>query len=228
MRVLFVVLRVGIAAAVVAAIVGQLVTSIGFWHDRHVEHIGVTVTNFFSFFTIDSNVGTVLVCLVGAYLLLVGRVPDSGWFLVARLSIVTYMVVTGVVYNLLLRGIALPQGSTVGWSNEILHVIAPLYMLLDWLFAPGRRRVDAKWIWVVIVFPIVWVIYTLIRGPLTVDEVYGKKVWYPYPFLNPTTSPEGYFTVALYVVLISAIICGTAAGAVWVSKRLSPTGSAAR
>ena len=35
----------------------------------------------------------------------------------------TYMIVTGLVYNILLRGIELPQGSEpIPWSNETLHV----------------------------------------------------------------------------------------------------------
>ena len=95
------------------------------------------------------------------------------------------MATTGIVYNVLLRGIELPQGATLGWSNEMLHVIAPILMLLDWLFAPGRNRLDWKTIWVIVSFPLVWGIYTLIRGPFVVDEVSGKDYWYPYPFMNP-------------------------------------------
>ena len=41
------------------------------------------------------------------------------------------MVVTGVVYNLLLRGIVLDQGTTVPWSNEVMHLVGPAFMLLD-------------------------------------------------------------------------------------------------
>jgi hypothetical protein len=225
MRILFVILRVIIAAAIIAAVIGQLVTSIGFWQDKGVEHLGVTITNFFSFFTVDSNILSAALLVTGAILAIRGtvslkyRTDDPGWFLVARVSIVTYMVTTGIVYNLLLRGIALPQGSTLGWSNEILHVAAPLYLLIDWLFAPGRRPLRFRAVWVVIVFPLVWVVYTLIRGPRTIDEVYGKSFWYPYPFLNPNLAPEGYASVAFYVVLISAVISLAGLGAVWISRR---------
>ncbi|CAN5141708.1 Pr6Pr family membrane protein [soil metagenome] len=225
MRILFVILRIIIAAAIVAAVIGQLVTSIGFWQDNGVEHLGVTITNFFSFFTVDANILSAALLLIGAVLGVRGafslkyRTDDPGWFLVARVSVVTYMVTTGIVYNLLLRGIALPQGSTLGWSNEILHVVAPLYLLIDWLFAPGRRPLRFRTVWIVIVFPIVWVVYTLIRGPLTIDEVYGKDFWYPYPFLNPNLAPEGYASVAFYVVLISAVISLAGLGAVWISRR---------
>jgi hypothetical protein len=129
------------------------------------------------------------------------------------------MVVTGVVYNLLLRNVELPQGTTVPWSNEILHVVAPLWMLLDWLFAPGRRELVWRTIWVIIVFPLVWVIYTLIRGPITPNELTGVGYWYPYPFLDPNLSANGYLSVAFYVILIAIVVGLTAAGVIWVSKR---------
>jgi len=152
-----------------------------------------------------------------------GGVDDSVVYTVVRASVVTYMVVTGIVYNLLLRGIELPQGSTVGWSNEILHVVAPVYLLVDWLFAPGRVPLGARRIWPVLVFPIVWVLYTLVRGPFVTDEVFGNDFWYPYPFLNPITSANGYLSVAFYVILIAAVIGLVAAGVLWISRRTSRT-----
>ena len=219
MRILFVALRVVVAAAIAAAIVAQLSTSLGFWASSGITDPTTQVVNFFSFFTIESNTAAAVVMLVGAMLLLVRPGPDPAAFTLVRSSVVTYMVVTGVVYNLLLRGIELPQGSTVGWSNEILHVVAPVYLLLDWLFAPGRVALAPRRLWVVLVFPIVWVVYSLVRGPLVTDAVSGNDYWYPYPFLNPVTSANGYATVALYVVAIAAVIALVAAGVLWLSRR---------
>ena len=219
MRVLFIILRVAVAAAVVAAVVGQILVSLDFWRERGVTNIGSNVVNFFSFFTVESNIAAAVVLLVGAGLAIAGRTTDPAWFAVARASVATYMVVTGIVYNLLLRGIELPQGSTLGWSNEVLHVVVPVFLLLDWIFAPGRIPLGAKRIWPILVFPVVWVLYTLVRGPLVVDQVYGNDFWYPYPFLNPNTSANGYLSVAFYVVLISAVIGLVAAGILWISRR---------
>jgi hypothetical protein len=218
MRILFIALRAAIAIAILAAIVGQLLVSLDFWQQREVQSIGTSVVNFFSFFTIDSNVFSMLLLAIGA-VLLARRTPDPRWFHVARASVVTYMVTTGVVYNLLLRGIELPQGATLGWSNEVLHVVAPIYLLIDWLFAPGRKPLSFRVVWIVIVFPIVWAVYTLIRGPFTPDEVYGKAHWYPYPFLNPDIAATGYVSVSFYILLISAIISLAGLGVVWVSRR---------
>ncbi len=144
---------------------------------------------------------------------------DPAWFNGLRAAIVTYMVVTGVVYNLLLRNVELPQGTTVPWSNEILHVVGPLWMLLDWLLVSGRLALAWKSILFIVIFPLVWGIYTLIRGPITPDEMQGKDYWYPYPFLNPNISPNGYLSVAFYIILIAVVIGITAAGVVWVSRR---------
>lgn len=126
------------------------------------------------------------------------------------------MVVTFVVYNLPLRGVELPQGTTVAWSNEILNVVAPLLIIADWFFAPGRRRLEWRDLRVIIAFPIVWVIYTLIRGPLAYNETAHTPTWYPYPFLNPSLSLEVYFSVAFYVLLIAAV--GVGVGVIRVSR----------
>ncbi|GAA2184814.1 hypothetical protein GCM10009785_34210 [Brooklawnia cerclae] len=219
MRIAVVVLRLAVAAGIVAAILGQLLTSLGYWRDVvGISDPTIQLVSFFSFFTIESNILAVGVLVAGAVLLLMRRDEDPPWFLRFRLCVVTYMVTTGVVYNLLLRGIALPQGTTLGWSNEVLHVVGPVWMLLDWLFAPGRARLRWRSTWLVIVFPVAWAIYTLIRGPLVHDVVQQRAYWYPYPFLDPNLAPEGYWSVAFYIVLISAVIGLTGLGAVWVSR----------
>lgn len=222
MKILFAVARLGIAVAIIAAVVGQLILSVSNWHSAGLSNVTTQVVNFFSFFTIESNVLTVVVMLMGAWFLFTRRGEDAGWFLGLRLATVTYMATTGIVYNLLLRGVELPQGATLAWSNEILHLIGPLYVLIDWFFAPGRRAIEWKSLWPVLVFPIIWCIYTLVRGPLTYDGITKANYWYPYPFLNPNTSPEGYASVTFYIILIAVVIGVVCAGAIWVSGRKVP------
>jgi hypothetical protein len=220
MRALFVVVRIVGAAAVIAAVVGQLMTSYAFWTQQAgLTEVSTQFVNFFSFFTIDSNLLTVVVFLIGAWCLIKGESPEPRWFSIGRASVTAYMATTFIVYNLLLRGIELPQGATLAWSNEVLHVIAPLLVIVDWLFAPGRNRLEWKNIWIIVIFPLVWGIYTLIRGPLTFDAVTGNDYWYPYPFMNPNIAPEGYFTVAFYLVLIAGVIGGVGALVIWASRR---------
>lgn len=218
-RIGFAVARVVIAVAITAAIVGQLQVSTAFWQSRGVADIWINYVNFFSFFTVESNALAAIVMIVCAIVGFSRRDADPEWLAIARACVVAYMVTTGIVYNLLLRGIELPQGSTLPWSNEVLHVIAPLYLLIDWLVAPGRRPLRARVTWIVIAFPLAWAVYTLVRGPLTPDQVYGAPYWYPYPFLNPNLSPNGYLSVTFYVILIAAVISLVAAGVLWLSRR---------
>ncbi|MGO4595805.1 Pr6Pr family membrane protein [Leifsonia sp. 2TAF2] len=218
MRIGFVVLRAVAFLVTLAAVIAQLTTSITSISARG-GNVGTLVSNFFSFFTIDSNVLGVIVLGIGAVLLLARRGDDPGWYTALRAASVTYLVTTGVVYNLLLRNISLAQGTTVGWSNEVLHVIAPAYLLIDWLFAPGRTPLRLRSVWGIAVFPIVWAVYTLVRAPFAADPVTGKGPRYPYPFLNPATSPNGYLSVAFYVVLIAVVILVAGYGVVWISRR---------
>lgn len=212
---LFLVLRLGAILVIGAAVVGQIVTSIAFWTAQGLTDIPFRLVNFFSFFTIESNVASVVVLTMAVGLTLLRR--DPRWISVLRAVVTTYMATTGIVYNLLLRGIELPQGSTLDWSNEILHVWGPLYLVVDWLFAPGRHRLGWKHIGTIVAFPIVWASYTLIRGPLTYDVVTDGP-WYPYPFLNPVTSANGYLSVAFYVILIAAVIGLVGAGVIRISR----------
>jgi hypothetical protein len=211
MRAAFLVLRLAAILAIGAAVVGQIVTSLNFWAESGLTDIGFRLTNFFSFFTIESNVASLVVLTMAIGFSLLRQHPPL------RASVTSYMVTTGIVYNLLLRGIELPQGSTLGWSNEILHVWGPLYLLLDWLFAPGRPRLEFTHLVWVVSFPLVWAVYTLVRGPLTFDPVVDGP-FYPYPFLNPVTSPNGYLSVSFYVILIAAVIGLVGAGIIRISR----------
>lgn len=226
MRIGFGIVRAAMCLLTIVAIVAQFATSVNFISGKG-GNIAGYVVNFFSFFTIDSNIGYVVVLGIGAVFLFTRTGDDPGWFTGLRAAVTTYMVTTGVVYNLLLRNIPLPQGQTVEWSNEVLHVVGPVYLLIDWLFAPGRAALRNSVLWWIVGFPIVWAVYTLIRAPFGADPVTGKQPWYPYPFLNPHTSQNGYLSVSFYVLLIAAVILCVGFGVVWVSRRTATRGGTA-
>jgi hypothetical protein len=216
-------LRIAAALLAAAAIIAQLTRTLeiaGAATTEYGAHLPTVITNFFSFFTIESNVLAAVTLACGGFWALAhrGTTAEPRWLAILLMCASTYMIVTGVVYNLLLRGIELPQGSTVGWSNEVLHVVVPIIMLADVLFAPRRRALGWGAVGIAAIFPIVWVVYTLIRANLVVAPSSGKPSWYPYPFLDPA-QPGGYGAVVLYVLLIAAIIIGAAALVVWVGRR---------
>jgi hypothetical protein len=226
MRIGFIVFRLAGAALIAAAIIGQYIHSLNWRAERGIAENGIPGVNFFSFFTIDSNLLTIAVFLIGAILAIRSSDPDPLWFGVGRASVTAYMATTGIVYNTLLRGVNVSEGATLEWSNEIVHVVGPILMIVDWLFAPGRRRLDWKHIWIVVIFPIVWAVYTMLRGPFVFDPtrafLFGDDYvggWYPYPFMDPTTAPQGYLTVAFYIVLIAVIIGAVGAGIIRISRQ---------
>lgn len=215
------VVRLAMAGVTVAAISAQLTKSIGTAIELG-RDVPTTIANFFSFFTILSNAAAaVVLAWIAVWYLFKGRRTDAEphGLAVALACVSTYMIITGIVYNTLLRGIELPQGSApIPWSNEVLHLIGPIFLLLDVFLGPLRRSLPWRSLWAVVAFPIVWVIYTMIRGPLVTNPVSADPFWYPYPFLNPN-NPGGWPSVVLYVIGIAAAIVAVGAFVVWWGRR---------
>jgi hypothetical protein len=220
-------LRVLMALAIIVCMSAQLTKSVT-TAATDGKDVPTTIANFFSFFTILSNVSAVIGLLWAAIWFWTrarrdGRKEPRGLATFLACS-ATYMIITGLVYNLLLRGITLPQGSQpIPWSNETLHVVGPIFLLLDVFLGPRRRALPWRSIVEILVFPLVWTAYTLIRGPLTTNPATGEPFWYPYPFLNPNNFSNGYVTVSLYVVAIAIAFALVAAGVVWVGHRRNRT-----
>ena len=195
------VLRILLAVLVLAAIVTQIT-------DQLLNN-AFDAAGYFGFFTIQSSLMNVVVLFVGGVLAL--RLPAEPELLArVRMATLSYAVITGVVYNLLLRNLP-PDGSFVGisWPNEVLHVWAPTLILLDWLFAPGRPALAWKAIWFALIYPLTWLAYALLRGTFT--------DWWTYPFLNPN-EPGGWLSVLLYIVVIAGVIVGISAAAIGLSR----------
>ncbi len=148
------------------------------------------VGNFFSFFTIESNIFAALVLLVTA---LIGDTPSPRRDLI-RGAAVAYMATTGVVYGLLLSGYTDALQTPVPWVNNVLHRLIPLVMVTDWLLAPPGRGLTYRRALVWMVFPLAYLVYSLVRGPLV--------GWYPYPFLDPG-QVGGYPGVVVYAIGIT-------------------------
>ena len=218
------VLRLVISAVIITAIVAQLSLSVGRAIDRG-NDVTTVIANFFSFFTILSNAASaiVLICAAVWYFTRGTRATaEPRGLAVALACVTTYMIVTGLVYNILLRGIELPQGSEpIPWSNETLHVIAPIFLLLDLFLGPLRRKLTWSAVIAIASFPILWVVYTLVRGPLVTNPISGDPFWYPYPFLNPNNFGSGYLGVTAYVVGIAVAILAVGLLVVWVGRRRS-------
>ncbi len=164
---------------------------------------------YFTYFTILGSILAIGVLVAGGVLATM-HVEDPVPYTIARLSIVTYAVVTAIVYNVLLRGIP-DEGFVVSpWPGEIMHVWIPIVLLADWLLSPGRPALRWTALRYVVIFPLAWLAFTLVRGAVT--------NWYPYPFLEPES---GWLSVAIYIVGISAFIIGLASAGIAYSRLTS-------
>jgi hypothetical protein len=199
------------------AVTVQLTHSIDFWQTQVGADVPFLVVGFFSYFTMESGIAAAIVLAVGTVLLLT-RVRRPRWFPAARGLIVVYTATTAIAYNLLLRPMEVDDGSVVPWSNEWLHLYGPLCLVLDWLLAPDRRPLPWRTLWVALGIPLAWAAYTFARGPFALDTRTHTN-WYPYPFLNPDTSPGGYGSTSLYVVAISVLIVVLSALVILSSRR---------
>ncbi|MWV48180.1 hypothetical protein GRS96_02675 [Rathayibacter sp. VKM Ac-2803] len=224
MRSTFVLLRLIVAIAVLAATVTSFVDSYSFWVEARFRDRTTLVVNFFSYITVETCLLAVVVLLMGAVVLARGAIPEPRWFAWLRAGTVSYMVVIGVVYNLLLRGtVVTGAGAPQEWTNEVMHVVAPLALILDWLFAPGRRRLSWAVVPGILVFPVAWFVYTMVRAPLVYDQMKHEQIWYPYPFLDPRLAdppliPGGLVAVVFYVVVMTGVFASAAAVTVYVSR----------
>lgn len=213
------VLRLAFAALIAAAIIAQLVASVS-TSVAAGRDVATVVANFFSFFTILSNALSVVVLVWAGVAGLRRRDGvETAPLATALAGVTTYMIITGIVYNALLRQIELPQGSApIPWSNEVLHLIGPLFLLVDLFVGPLRRALPWSTIVTLLAFPLLWTAYTLVRGPLVTNPVSGDPYWYPYPFLNPF-GPGGWASVVVYVVIISVAFAAVATLVVWIGRR---------
>lgn len=113
-----------------------------------------------------------------------------------RGAVVLYVLVAGLVWNLLLTGRSM--GYTP--SNFLLHVVVPILALADWLLI-GRGISTGKW-WQ----PLVWLLYpaAYLGLALVVLNRLGRRA--PYYFLDPASVGTG--AVAVNVTLLAVGFVG--------------------
>ena len=143
----------------------------------------------FSYFTMLSNLAAIVMFY---YLAFVDEKRlAKGNFDNIRGAIVLYMSITGIVYWTLLRHN--PNLAASEWINMVAHGIMPIAVFASWLLFPPQIKLKIKQAFIWLIFPILYIFYTLIRGSLV--------HWYPYFFLNP--NKVGYNGVIVYTIIIT-------------------------
>jgi hypothetical protein len=149
-----------------------------------------SLVNFFSFFTIESNLLAIAVLLIGGVF-----DPRSQRWAYVRGAATLYMVITGIVYAALLANQEV--GLTAAWVDSAMHQVTPAVLLADWICFPPWSRASYRAALAWLAFPLVYLAYSLSRGAV-VD-------WYPYPFLDPR-HPGGYGRVAAFAVVLAVVM----------------------
>jgi hypothetical protein len=133
-----------------------------------------SIVNFFSYFTILSNILSALLTTSAA---LAPRSGPGRFFArpVVATSVTLFMIVTGSIYTLILRY----QWNPVGLqyvADAGLHYVMPPLIVLYWLTVVPKGALRLADVPSLLVFPLAYGAYTLLRGPIA--------AWYPYPFIS--------------------------------------------
>jgi hypothetical protein len=188
-----------VAAVALAIKFGEAATTV----DPQFPSVFGRVTNELCYFTIESNLIVLVVCAALAW-------RPERWRRIAgapRLTGLVCITVTGVVYYALLAGDQHFVGvAKVG--DVLAHLVSPLLYVGTWAF--GRRgHLQRRHVPQTLVFPVSWIVLTLIRGAIIHI--------YPYDFVD--VEANGYVAVIVTIIVLLAIAAAMAVAAVWLDRR---------
>ena len=188
---------VGVARIVLAiGIFAAVATQVG---DRMANNL-FRPGEYFAFFTIHTAMMFVVI-LIASGVVSLRTERDTRLLTIMRMMVVPYAIVTALVYNFMLRGLPLtgPDAGYVWpvWPDELLHVWAPILLVIDWVLSIGRFPLRLRSLWWALIFPLAWVAFSIVRGLAT--------GWWPYPFLDPNGS-LGWGGVVAYIVGIAGLM----------------------
>jgi hypothetical protein len=191
-----------------------------------------------SYFTVWSNI----IALGVNWMLAADPLRDGAMFRWLRITSLVMIVITGLIYAIILAPIANPCGWGV-YTNIGFHYIVPWGTLLGFLLFGPRPRFSWDLLPKMLVIPIVWVAYTLIRGAMTVNApgspcdnttLQTGVNFYPYPFINldydgtggpapliPGLEAAGYVGVALNLLVVLLLGLAMAGAFVGLDRLLS-------
>jgi len=182
--------RLMCAAAVIVGMVAR--------YERGKAWVGLP--DFVAYLTIQSSAAFVIVAAIGGVVALRSGL-DHPRLDGARVVVLAWVVTAGIVFALIVqqsgaRGLPLD----VPWSDVALHFVLPAIAVLDWILSPRRRRVSFRLVAVIVGYPVVWGIITMIRGPIV--------GWYPYYFLDPgqVDNPIEFVALSGLALAIFAVV----------------------
>lgn len=186
-------IHLGVAIFIATALTLRLLLTT-FWPAGDLDpHLLVRWERFVSYFTIQSNVAALLASLA----VVRGRPLDTPWGRALRLAALVGMTVTCIVYIVVLSGDSTSTGLDQV-TNLMLHYIGPPLFVLTWVIFGPWLSLSVADIPRALVWPALWIVYTLIHGAIT--------DWYPYPFIDVVTKGYGKVIVNIAAITVFALI----------------------
>lgn len=163
----------------------------------NVANISELIIRYFSYFTILTNLLVAICCTT------ILLKPSSKWgnFFSSQktlTAIAVYILVVGLIYNVILRFIWNPQGLQK-IVDELLHSVIPVLFLFLWIFFVKKKTVKWKAFLPWLIYPLTYLVFVLIRGAFS--------GFYPYPFIDVTKlGYQKVFTNSLGVTIIFIVL----------------------
>jgi hypothetical protein len=155
--------------------------------------------NFFSYYTIQSNLFVAASLVLGIWGLIKGR-EDTPLLVIFKSGVMLWILVTGIVYHLLLSGSWQPRGPTFD-ANLMVHYLTPIGMLLVWLIFEKKGRYKAIYALYWLSYPFLYILFSWLRGWLTGNYIY----W----FFNPTRPyPDGAGSLGAMLLIVGILSLG--------------------
>ena len=150
-RVVLNVARLVVAAAAIVAISYQFAT-------LRSEVPSFSPANFFSFFTIQTNLFAI--AMLGL-VVIVRPTERSVAFDAVRGAVTLYITITGVVFAVLLAGLQESLDTHIAWVDFTVHKLMPVVLVADWLIDPPRHRLSFRIGLAWLLYPLAYLVYTL-------------------------------------------------------------------
>ncbi|MBQ7740435.1 MAG: Pr6Pr family membrane protein [Eubacterium sp.] len=172
--------------------------------------------NFFSYFTVQSNL------YVAFYLLCMGlaifgkeKAQKIAFNPLVRLTVTTYILVTGAVYC---GGIPIGMTPPLSWDNfqHIMlgsvqvfhHMIMPPFMLVLFLIPTTGEKIKLKQLPIVGIYPLVYSVLSIIRGAVFKSHFFVYPFYKPEFFWNMLLKGREMNSGAAYMLLVPMLFLG--------------------
>ncbi len=172
--------------------------------------------NFFSYFTVQSNLYVCFFLFCLSFALLgserAGRIAFNP---MVRLTVTTYILVTGAVYC---GGIPIEMTPPLTWngfSDGLLsvvqivhHMVMPPFVLLIFLLTAKKSKIEKRKLPLVAIYPFVYSVLSIMRGALFEPSFYAYPFYRPDFFWNIFLKGHEMNAFGAYLLMLPMLIVG--------------------